>query len=194
MRRLNRPETWKEIPGRDAEIPEDIEEGARMVRCSSLSMELANGSEVVSAPASPDTVRGYAPNGIIIDEGAYTNDEVYFALRPMRIRTKAQMVVMSSAGAQLGFFYEAWKREESWEKIEIRADECSWVTADELAKERKRLPEKIYQREYENRFLEPSGAVLTPETIADMFSADVEPLGMPVKTGDSIISDDIEDL
>lgn len=194
LRAMNRPEQWKEIPGREAEIPEDIEEGAKLVRCSSMSLELGNGSEVVSAPASADTVRGYAPHLIVIDEAAYTPDDVYFALRPMRIRTKAQLIAMSSAGAQEGFFFEAWTKEDGWEKIEIRADECPWVTADELEKERRRLPERIYQREYENRFMEKTGAVLSPEVIADMFSDDVVPLGKAIHAKGDILDDDVEAL
>lgn len=194
LRMLNRPESWREIPGRDAEIPEDIEEDAKLVRCSSMSLELSHGSEVVSAPASADTVRGYAPNLIVIDEAAYTPDDVYFALRPMRIRTKAQLIAMSSAGAQEGFFFDAWTKEEEWEKIEIRADECAWVTAEELAKERRRLPEKIYQREYENRFMERTGAALSPEVIADMFSDEIKPLVRAPKWAAGLIDEGVEAL
>jgi len=146
MRKLDKGGEWREVPGKSAEIPEDI--GGKLVRCSSLSLELENGSEIISVPASADTVRGYAPDLVIIDEAAYTPDDVYFAVRPMMIRTKGQLCLMSSAGAMQGFFYDAWTKDAGWEKLEIRADQCAWITADELQRERDRLPEKVFQLEY----------------------------------------------
>jgi hypothetical protein len=194
FRMLSRGESWKEIPNREAEVPEYIGEGANLVRCSSMSLELENGAEVISAPASPDTVRGYSPNLIIMDEAAFSSDDVYQAVRPMRIRTKAQLVLMSSAGFQQGFFFDAWTKGEDWLKIEIKADECSWVTAEELDKERRNLPLRVFQREYENRFMEREGAALSAEVISDMFSNEVEAL-MEMQEGHALTkSDDVEAL
>lgn len=173
MRRMGRPEAWQETPGRDAWIPEDIEEATRLVRCSTMFLELANGAQVVSAPASADTVRGYSPDLVIMDEAAWTRENVYEAIRPMLIRTKGQLVIMSTAGYKRGFFFEAWSKETGWEKIEIKASECLWVTAEELAKEKSRLPDRVYRREYENEFTEVEGGLFTEEMIAAMRSEEM---------------------
>jgi hypothetical protein len=193
IHKLHKKATWKEIPGREAEIPEDT--GVpKLVRASSLSLELDNGSEVISVPASPDTVRGYAPNMIIVDEAAFTPDPVYFSIRPMRAATGAPMCVLSSAGSKRGFFYEAWTKEEHWEKIEIRGTECPRITRKFLDGERLVLPDKIWHREYNNEFMDLEGAALDEETIQAMFEHGVEAVmpGVKYTTGWNLLDKDVE--
>ena len=185
LRKLNRSETWQEVPGQSAYVPEYIGRNAKLVRCSTLSLELANGSQVISAPASPDTIRGYSPHVIIIDEAAYTPDAVYQAVRPMRMRTKAQILAMSSAGATQGWYWQAWTEADSgWAKIEVLSSECPWIAQSELDRERRSLPAKIYEREYCNRFLEPGAAALSPELIKDLFDTDVESMDDQMSAAD----------
>lgn len=173
IHKLHRKAEWKEIPGREAEIPEDV--GVpKLVRASSLSLELDNGSEVISVPASPDTVRGYSPNMIVVDEAAFTPDAVYHSIRPMRAATNAPLCVLSSAGAKRGFFYEAWTKEAHWEKIEIKATDCPRITRKFLDGEKAVLPEKVWHREYNNEFMDLEGAALDEETIQAMFEHGVE--------------------
>lgn len=157
-------ERWRELPDREAEIPEDY--GGKLVRCSSLSLELANGSEVISVPANADTVRGYSPQLIVVDECRAVKDSVYYAVEPMRAVTRAQLVCCSSAGGQVGWFYEAWKDTGgAWWKSEITARECPRITSDFLDGQRRKLPDGMYQQEYENVFMAPEGALLTPEQL-----------------------------
>lgn len=178
MHKLRREGKWQKT-GKSAVVYEDpLDANSRMIRCSVLSMQLETGSEVVSVPASPETVRGYSPNLIIVDEAGLTPDEVYYAVRPMRIRTKAQLCVMSSAWAEVGFFYDAWQKrqEQGWEWSEVKAKECAWVTPEELEGERAKMPENRYQREFENVFMPMQGALLPKETIQAMFDEEEEML------------------
>lgn len=194
MHRLRREGRWVKT-GRGAVVYEDpLDTNSRMVRCSVLSMMLENGSEVVSVPASPETVRGYSPQLIVMDEAGMIPDEVYYAVRPMRIRTKAQLCVVSSAWAQMGFFYDTWTKSEGWEKSEVKAAECAWVSKDELAKERREMPLNRYQREYENVFMPMQGALLPPDTIDAMFDEDV-PILVPAfaaRDTDQLFDEDAE--
>jgi len=182
MHQLRRDGRWVKT-GKSAVVYEDpLDANSRMIRCSVLSMMLENGSEVVSVPASPETVRGYSPDLIVMDEAGMIPDEVYYAVRPMRIRTKAQLCVVSSAWAEVGFFYDTWKNREGWEKSEVKAKECAWVTAEELERERGQMPADRYAREYENVFMPMQGALLPADTIAAMYDED-EPMVVPAFTG-----------
>lgn len=180
LRTINRGEKWREVKSLD--LPEDpVDENSRLVRCSVLSLELANGSEVVSVPASPDTVRGYSPNLIILDEAARIPDDVYEAVRPMRAATKAQLVLCSSAAGKRGFFYKAWvEGDKQWTRMEIKAKDCERIGAEFLKRERETLMPRMYAQEYENEFLSLQGAAIDMETMKDMFTTDVKPLHKPV--------------
>jgi len=179
LRALRRPERWHVIPGRDAEIPEDVGEHARLVRCSSMSLELANGHAVISVPASPDTVRGYSPTLLILDECRAIPDPVYGAVRPMRAATGAALLAGSSAGPQRGWFYEEWRTADpGWARLEVKAADCPRIARDFLARERGKLPAATYSAEYENVFMPMSGRLFTPEMLARLIDTDheVEPI------------------
>jgi len=158
---------------RDVSVEETdpITGGGRVVRRSVLSLELANGSIVESVPASSDTVRGYSPNLIIVDEAAYVPDDVYDAIRPMRAVTGAQLVLLSSAGFKRGFFYREWTGDDpDWERTQVIADDCPRITPEFLAKERVKMSsEDMFLREYYCRFMEISGGIFNEDMIADMF-------------------------
>jgi hypothetical protein len=49
-----------------------------------LSLELENGSRIVTLPGSEKTIRGFSGTSLLIlDEAARVEDELYFAVRPM---------------------------------------------------------------------------------------------------------------
>lgn len=167
VRQANRfHKEWRTI--KEVELPEDpLDENSRLVRQSVLSLELANGSEIVSAPASPDTIRGYSPTLILVDEAARVGESVHYAISPMRSYTHAQLLLGSSAAGQRGYFYEQWKKEDSgWLRLSVKAAECPRHTAEFLKREREKLPLAMYQQEYENEFLSPEGSLFNPDDLA----------------------------
>lgn len=145
--------------------------GGRILNRSVMSLELANGAQVVSIPANPDTVRGYSPNLIILDEAAYVPNMVYDAIRPMRAQTKAQLILLSSAGAKRGFFYEEWIADDPmWERMQVTADEVSWIDEEFLERERLKLSsEAFFRQEYYCEFMDVQGGLFTTEQIAAMY-------------------------
>src|SRR5215204_1452765 len=49
-----------------------------------LSLELENGSRIVTLPGSEKTIRGFSGTSLLVlDEAARVEDELYFAVRPM---------------------------------------------------------------------------------------------------------------
>ncbi len=146
-------------------------EGGRIVKQSILSLELMNESQIISVPASPETVRGYSPDLIIIDEAAWVRDAVYNAIRPMRAAKPVQLVSISSANATQGFYYEDWiNKDINVLKIKMTADQCPRITEEFLKEERKRcVSEAIFLREYYCIFMKPEGTMFNQDMIDQLF-------------------------
>ncbi|HLJ97466.1 MAG TPA: terminase large subunit [Gemmataceae bacterium] len=125
-----------------------------------LSLELTNGSRIVSLPSSEETVRGYSGVSLlIIDEAARVPDELYKSVRPMLAVSKGRLVCLSTPYGKRGFFYEAWHGEDKWERIQIAAVQCSRIAAEFLAEERRALGECWYRQEYGCEFTSMAGLV-----------------------------------
>ena len=195
VRRLGRDSEaeWQDLPHHSGYAPADVfAERIEIVRCSARLLQLGNDHRVVSAPASPATIRGFSPHRIIMDECAYVHGLVYEAIRPMRAVTAAQLICSSSAGAQQGWFWDWWNQSDDGRfKSEYRADECLRITQREpafLPRERARLTPAIYGREYENKFLPAQGTLLSAGQLGDIFDYGVLPLAPELE----MLSEDVQ--
>ncbi len=149
-----------------------IEEQGKIVKRSILSLELMSGSQIISVPATPDTVRGYSPNLIIVDEAAWVQTAVYDAILPMRAAKPVQLISISSANMTSGFFYTEWQHKDpDILKIRVTADDCERIKEEWLERERKRpgMTEDIFLREYYCKFMPPEGSIFTDEMINSIF-------------------------
>lgn len=161
---------WRKI--KTLEILEDpLNENSRMIRCSVLSLELANGSEIISLPPHPDTIRGYSPNRITIDEAARVPDSTYDAIRPMRAAHRCTLSILSTPKSTFGFFYrEVTGDDPVWWRSTMDADQCPRITKEFLDRERTKMSsEAMFQAEYFLKFMPPSGAIFNMELIESMF-------------------------
>lgn len=80
-----------------------------LVKDTELGLELANGSRILSLPASEETIVGFsAVTRIILDEAARIPDGTYHAMRPMLAMSQGSILALSSPFGRRGFFYEAW--------------------------------------------------------------------------------------
>lgn len=62
-----------------------------------LSIQLDNGSRVVSLPGTEATIRGYsAVSLLLIDEGARVADDLYFAVKPMLAISRGRLLALST--------------------------------------------------------------------------------------------------
>lgn len=122
-----------------------------------MSMELSNGSRILSLPATSWNIRGITANLIIIDEAAGVSDEIYAAVSPMLLTTQGQFVLVSTPKSKSGNFYLAYIGD-LWSKYVIRASENPRMqTPDMLAflqDELTELGSRIYGQEYECDFLD----------------------------------------
>lgn len=152
---------------------------------SASALVLANGSRVLSLPASESTIRGYSADLLIVDEAARVPDDLLAGIRPMLAATGGKFVALSSAFARSGWFYDMWQEAGGGRlKLSVKASECPRISAEFLAEERRVLGERWYEMEYENVFGDDSAAVFSTDDIRRAVSADVVPLfgAVPVAT------------
>jgi hypothetical protein len=147
------------------------------VQQSALTMQLANGSRVVSLPGEEGTIRGYSGvRLLVIDEAALVPDELYRSVRPMLAVSKGRLVCLSTPHGKRGWFYETWQGGEAWERVRITADQCPRIDPAFLAEEKRAIGERWYRQEYECSFEDVIDAVFRQEDIDAAFDNDVQPL------------------
>jgi Terminase large subunit, T4likevirus-type, N-terminal len=152
--------------------------GAPMARQESLTrMELANGSRIVSLPGSERTTRGFsACTLLIIDEAARVPEELLAAVRPTLAATGGRFFALSTPAGKRGWFYEAWNNEGAgWEKVMVKATECSRIKPEFLAEEMAQLGPMIYSQEYMCEFVDAETSVFSTELIQQAMVDDFEP-------------------
>ena len=142
-----------------------------------LSLELTNGSRIVSLPGQEETIRCFSGvRMLVIDEAARVPDDLYRAVRPMLAVSRGRLVCLSSAYAKAGWFYETWTGDEAWHRVKITADQCPRITPEFLAEERQALGARWFNMEYMGEFGELVDAVFSTGDIEAAMRDDVAPL------------------
>jgi hypothetical protein len=156
-----------------------------------LSLQLANGSRIVSLPSSEATVRGFSAVDLaIFDEDARVPDDLYRAVRPMLATSDGALILMSTPFGKRGHFYEAWENGgEDWERVKVPATDCPRISAKFLAEERRAMGELWFQSEYMCEFSETINTVFAHELVMSAFSDEVTPLFGAGSTAGSLEND-----
>jgi hypothetical protein len=142
-----------------------------------LSLELENGSRIVTLPGTDKTIRGFSGAALlIVDEASRVADELYFAVRPMLAVSGGALMMLSTPYGKRGAFFEEWTGGLGWEHYEVPASQCPRISEAFLAEERRSLPDWVYRQEYLCSFEETEDAVFTTEMVDLAVSADVAPL------------------
>jgi len=141
------------------------------------SLELTNGSQLHALPGREATVRGYAGvDLLLIDEASRVPDELYQATRPMLATSGGRVVGLSTPAGRRGWWYEAWvDAAQDWRRVAVPATSCPRIPAAFLAEERRELPARVYEAEYECMFHDADDAYFATDLIDAAFAADVEP-------------------
>jgi hypothetical protein len=154
-----------------------------MTRCS-----LTNGSRVISL-ATGDSVRGYSPQLIIVDEAAFVDDRTHKAIRPMlalkskRANRAARLVMMSTPHGRRGEFFETWTNGgPEWHREKITANDCPRIDQVFMEQERQRIGEFWLKQEYYGEFCEAEDQLFSNEHIDAAFCASIKPLSLRVIT------------
>jgi hypothetical protein len=144
-----------------------------------LSLELENGSRIITLPGSEKTIRGFSGAALLlVDETSRVDDSLYYAIRPMLAVSGGSLMMLSTPYGKRGVFYEEWTAQdgERWERYEVPARQCPRIPAEFLEEERRVLPSWVYRQEYECSFEETEDQVFTTEMVERAVTAEVKPL------------------
>jgi hypothetical protein len=142
-----------------------------------LSLELVNGSRVISLPGSEETIRGYsAVDLLVVDEASRVPDQLYLAVRPMLAVSQGELDIMSSPFGARGFFHKEWTEGEGWERFTATADQCPRISKAFLEQERRSMGDLWFRQEYFCEFLQASGAVFNAAEVNNVFTDGILPL------------------
>jgi hypothetical protein len=149
-----------------------------------LSLELENGSRIITLPGTEKTIRGFSGVSLlIVDEAARVEDELYFALRPMLAVSGGTLIMLSTPYGQRGIFYEEWTSGDAreWQRFRVSADEVPRISPEFLSEERRAMGSRWYEQEYMCVFGELEGAVFSREAIDRMFDTEYKLLFDPAE-------------
>jgi Terminase large subunit, T4likevirus-type, N-terminal len=142
-----------------------------------LSLELENGSRIITLPGSEKTIRGFSGVGLLlVDEASRVDDGLYHAVRPMLAVSGGALMMLSTPYGKRGAFFEEWMNGAGWERYEVPASQCPRISPEFLEEERRTLPSWVYRQEYECSFEETEDQVFTTSMIERAVSSEVTPL------------------
>jgi hypothetical protein len=137
-----------------------------------LSLELTNGSRIVSLPESEGTIRGYSGVALlVIDEASRVSDDLYRAVRPMLAVSGGRLMALSTPFGRRGWFFTEWSSGRDWQRVCIRATECPRISPAFLRDEQAALGDRHFRQEYLCEFESVVGAVFRSQDIAAAFAA-----------------------
>ncbi len=134
----------------------------KLLESSKSVIKLSNGSQLVSLPNSPETIRGYTANHVYIDESAHFQNEkeVIAAVLPMISATKGRLTLVSTPFGKRGFFFDTWEKA-LMKKNSFSSHKIFWTerfTEEEIKgiKEEFGLDDISFMQEYCNEFIDES--------------------------------------
>ena len=135
------------------------------------SLELVNGSRILSLPGDPDTVRGLAAvRLLVIDEASRVSDDLMTAVRPMVAVSGGQVLALSTPWGRRGWWFRAATGEDrGWRVTTVTAASCPRLSAEFLDRERAELGPLAYASEYECAFVASEGGVFAPADVEAAF-------------------------
>ena len=182
----NEPETTTLFVSRNQDLAAELIRYARgcypdrptnpIVKNNAFALEFANGSRIISQPATRNAGRGIPAKRAYLDEFAFAeyDEDIWRAIAP----TADTITVLSTPNGRANVFYLMWAGEygDEWSKHLIHwSQDPRKYTPDEreagdpklaawYRRERDSYPARDWASEFECDFVESGGAVFTAET------------------------------
>lgn len=139
-----------------------------------LTLELENGSRIVSLPGKEATIRGFSGVALLlVDEASRVPDALYQAVRPMLAVSGGRIVLLSTPFGRRGFFHHEWTEGgEDWHRLRVTADDCPRISREWLDAERRRIPAWVFEQEYGCEFKEREDQLFGDDDIDAAFVND----------------------
>jgi hypothetical protein len=132
-----------------------------MSQLNRLSLELPNGSSVISIPcAQPDAGRGFSPHMVLLDEAAFAPEPLFRAITPSLAATQGALHMISSPNGRQGYFFEAFEGQavDIYMTVRVSWTECPRIDPAFIDAEKIALGAIYFEQEYEAKFVTPLGA------------------------------------
>jgi hypothetical protein len=140
--------------------------GEVLRRDSATTIELGNGSRILSLPGSAKSVRGWTADLLIIDEAAFLDQDTFLAARATTA-TGGRTVVQSTPAGPFGHFYDLWETTDpTWAHYRVSSEEVGTIDPSFLARERATLSDDEYAQEYQAEFRVPGLGLVDPASLA----------------------------
>lgn len=144
---------------------------------TALSLELANGSRIISLPENEEGIRGFSGvRLLVIDEASRVSDSLYYAVRPMLAVSGGKIIGLSTPFGKRGWFWEEWEKGRRWQRIRLTADKCPRISAEFLEEERLSLGPRWFAQEYMCSFEDAIDAIFMQADIDAALANELKPL------------------
>lgn len=156
---------------------------------SALSLQLENGSRIVSLPGEESTFRGFsAVRLLVVDEASRVKDDAIDALWPMLAVSGGRIIALSTPAGMRGWWWEAWASGgATWKRVQIPASQISRIPREFLQEQRERLRHDpdTFAQEYECAFVRTDPTTVFPaDALARAFEHNGESISWPSRERD----------
>jgi len=166
-----------------------------MPQLNRLSMELPNGSTIISIPcAQPDAGRGFSPHLILLDEAAFAPEALFTAITPSVAATHGAIHMISSPNGRAGRFFDAFegKSRDVWTSQRVRWTDCPRITQDQMDIEKIAMGDLYWRQEFMAEFVQPMGAFFGHSALLSLEEEEAEDLtGLDLREMEAVLSEDM---
>lgn len=146
------------------------------VERSNNVLKFGNGSRVLALPSTVDSIRGYSAKLALIDEAAFTGDDVLGKVTPMLSATGGQLICPSTPNGDRGWWRDAWKSgDPAWTRLTVSIDKLPRLTPAEIERQKSILTPNQFRQEYMLEFLSADHQFFDTETINLALSDEIVP-------------------
>lgn len=138
--------------------------GEKLTKDSTSELMLENGSRILSLAGTARAVRGYSAALLVVDEAAWVEEPTWAAARPMVSATKGRVIIQSTPGLPVGWFFDLWQATPAdWLRMRVRSDEVASVSREFLDAEQASMSPELFAQEYLAQFAAAPAADLWTE-------------------------------
>lgn len=147
------------------------------VERSNNVLRFGNGSRVLALPSTVDSIRGYAAKLVLIDEAAFTDDDVLAKVMPMLSTTRGRLLCPSTPNGDRGWWRDAWKSDsKAWTRLTVSIRDLPRLSEEEIERQRELLHPNQFRQEYGLEFLDTDSQFYDTETIEAALCDEIVPL------------------
>lgn len=160
-----------------------------------MIINLINGSSIKLLSAdSPDSIRGFRFNYVIIDEAAFVKDlTIDQAILPT-LNPNGRKCLLISTPKSKNHFY-SWFMKEDVYSMRFKLSDCPYINQEVIDTAKASLPPDIFRQEYEAEFVDSSNDVFVGVNKVSILGAYETPKGQDAYVGiDTGLTDDMSVL